>query len=56
MSFDIWLGCFKNEEVAKFPLKIVEEAFGRFAQVIAHVVDKIGCMGAWNMSHVWTTA
>jgi len=32
MSFDIWLGCFKNGEVAKFPLKIVEEAFGRFAQ------------------------
>jgi len=32
MSFDIWLGCFKNGKYDYFPREIVEEAFGRFAE------------------------
>jgi hypothetical protein len=32
MSFDIWLGCFKNGNPEAFPLSIVEEAFGRFTE------------------------
>ena len=32
MSFDTWLGCFKNGNPEAFPLSIVEDAFGRFAE------------------------
>jgi len=32
MSFDIWLGCFKNGNPEAFPRSIVDDAFGRFAE------------------------
>ena len=31
MSFDIWPSCFQDRKMAGFPRKIVEDAFGRFA-------------------------